>query len=116
MREEFVKASESPSQQPASGQQHPPVCPLSQTFRPPDGHDGSMGVVIGSPWQAGRKRKATPPLAGDLTTDVCVVGAGIAGLSIGLEAALAGFEVVVLDADRAGGGETGYTTAHLTNV
>ena len=75
-----------------------------------------MAVVTGPLWQAGHKRKAAPSLVQDLTTDVCVIGAGIAGLSIGLEAALAGFEVVVLDADQAGGGETGHTTAHLTNV
>ncbi len=75
-----------------------------------------MAIVVGSPWNAGHRRKASPPLTRDLTTDVCVVGAGIAGLSIGTEAARAGLKVVVLDADEAGGGETGSTTAHLTNV
>lgn len=75
-----------------------------------------MAVVIGPVWQAGYKRTVTTSLKRDLATDVCVVGAGIAGLSIGVEAALAGLKVVVLDAGEAGGGETGYTTAHLTNV
>jgi glycine/D-amino acid oxidase-like deaminating enzyme/nitrite reductase/ring-hydroxylating ferredoxin subunit len=75
-----------------------------------------MAAEIGSVWRAGYDREATPPLPTDLTADLCVVGAGIAGLSIGAEAALAGLKVVVLEADEAGGGETSYTSAHLTNV
>ena len=75
-----------------------------------------MGIVIGAPWHSGYTRTGSPPLTRDVTTDVCVVGAGIAGLSIGLEAARAGLKVVVLDAGEAGGGETGSTTAHLTNI
>src|SRR5687767_6622724 len=69
-----------------------------------------------SVWRAGYERTPNPPLARDLTTDVCVVGAGIAGLSTAVEAALAGLKVVVLDAAEVGAGETSATSAHLTNV
>lgn len=56
------------------------------------------------------------PLTGDTEADVCVVGAGIAGLSTAYQLALEGKRVVVLDARGVGGGETCRTTAHLTNA
>jgi glycine/D-amino acid oxidase-like deaminating enzyme/nitrite reductase/ring-hydroxylating ferredoxin subunit len=55
-----------------------------------------------------------PPLSRDLTTDVCVIGAGIAGLSTAYHLTKAGKKVVVLDDGPIGGGESGRTTAHLT--
>lgn len=67
-------------------------------------------------WGEGHDRTPNPALTGDLTTDVCVIGAGIAGLSTAVEAALSGFRVVVLEAASAGAGETRATSAHLTNV
>ena len=69
-----------------------------------------------SPWLAGHDRNPNAPLTADLTTDVCVVGAGIAGLSVAAEAALAGLKVVVLEATAVAAGETSMTSAHLTNV
>lgn len=57
-----------------------------------------------------------PPLRGDLRTDVCVVGAGLAGMSVAYMLARSGREVVVLDDGPIGGGETSHTTAHLTNI
>jgi glycine/D-amino acid oxidase-like deaminating enzyme/nitrite reductase/ring-hydroxylating ferredoxin subunit len=56
-----------------------------------------------------------PAVDKDLTTDVCVVGAGIAGLSVAYALARAGKKVVVLDLDQIGSGESGRTTAHLSN-
>jgi len=56
------------------------------------------------------------PLEEHLTADVCVIGAGIAGLSVAYRLASAGKHVVVLDRDQIGGGETGRTTAHLSNA
>ncbi|HEX6599248.1 MAG TPA: FAD-dependent oxidoreductase [Gemmatimonadaceae bacterium] len=56
-----------------------------------------------------------PALDRDLTTDVCVVGAGIAGLSVAYALARAGRKVVVVDLDQIGAGESGRTTAHLSN-
>ena len=55
-----------------------------------------------------------PTLSRDLTTDVCVIGAGIAGLSTAYHLTKAGKKVVVIDDGPIGGGESGRTTAHLT--
>jgi len=48
--------------------------------------------------------------------DVCVIGAGIAGLSTAYLLAREGHSVVVIDDGRPGCGETGVTTAHLSNA
>lgn len=48
-----------------------------------------------------------PPLAGDVETDVCVIGAGYTGLSAALELAEAGYRVVVLEARQVGYGASG---------
>jgi glycine/D-amino acid oxidase-like deaminating enzyme/nitrite reductase/ring-hydroxylating ferredoxin subunit len=50
----------------------------------------------------------------DVTADVCIVGAGIAGMSTAYLLSRAGKSVVVLDDGPIGGGETGRTTAHLS--
>jgi glycine/D-amino acid oxidase-like deaminating enzyme/nitrite reductase/ring-hydroxylating ferredoxin subunit len=50
-----------------------------------------------------------------LPADVCVVGAGIAGLSAAYLLACEGKRVVVLDDGPVGGGETSRTTAHLAS-
>jgi glycine/D-amino acid oxidase-like deaminating enzyme/nitrite reductase/ring-hydroxylating ferredoxin subunit len=57
-----------------------------------------------------------PALDQDVTADVCVVGAGIAGLSVAYALARAGRKVVVVDLDQIGSGESGRTTAHLANA
>jgi glycine/D-amino acid oxidase-like deaminating enzyme/nitrite reductase/ring-hydroxylating ferredoxin subunit len=54
------------------------------------------------------------PLAEHLDVDVCVVGAGISGLTTAYLLARAGQRVVVLDDGRIASGESGRTTAHLT--
>lgn len=53
------------------------------------------------------------PLGADLAADACVIGAGIAGLSVAYHLAQAGRRVVVLDDGPIASGETGRTTAHL---
>lgn len=55
-----------------------------------------------------------PPLTGDIRSTVCVVGAGIAGMTTAYLLARAGRAVVVIDDGPIGGGETGRTTAHIT--
>ena len=72
-----------------------------------------------SAWQA----SSTPgvvaelqTLPADVSVDVCVIGAGLAGLLCALELAERGRSVVVLERDRVGAGDTSATTAHLTAV
>ncbi|HET9317950.1 MAG TPA: FAD-dependent oxidoreductase, partial [Vicinamibacteria bacterium] len=67
-----------------------------------------------APWSAGTELPPVPALHEDLSTDVCVVGAGIAGLSTAVCIVEEGLSVVVLDREGIGAGETGRTTAHLT--
>lgn len=55
-----------------------------------------------------------PPLGADATADVCVIGAGIAGLTTAYLLSQAGRRVLVIDDGAAGGGETGRTSAHLS--
>ncbi|MGI8497278.1 MAG: FAD-dependent oxidoreductase [Gemmatimonadaceae bacterium] len=55
-------------------------------------------------------RHSPPP------TDVCVIGAGIAGMTSAYLLAVAAKKVVVLDDGAIGGGETSRTTAHLSNA
>ncbi|MDQ6828835.1 MAG: FAD-dependent oxidoreductase [Gemmatimonadota bacterium] len=50
----------------------------------------------------------------DTGTDVCIIGAGIAGMTTAYLLAREGKKVIVIDDGPIGGGETGHTTAHLT--
>src|SRR5947209_1231032 len=56
------------------------------------------------------------PLENDTSADVCVVGAGIAGLTTAYLLGRAGKSVVVLEAEELGHGQTGRTTAHLASA
>lgn len=67
-------------------------------------------------WAADAPTATLTPLVRDVTTDVCVIGAGIAGLSAACRVRGTGRSVLVLDADAPCGGETRHTTAHLTWV
>jgi glycine/D-amino acid oxidase-like deaminating enzyme/nitrite reductase/ring-hydroxylating ferredoxin subunit len=69
-----------------------------------------------SPWWATEETPSLSPLGANAQSDVCVVGAGIAGLSVAYMLAREGRSVVVLDDGPVGGGETGRTTAHLSNA
>src|SRR6476661_4296235 len=65
-------------------------------------------------WQGTFEMPTYPALDANTECDVCIVGAGIAGMSCAYMLAKAGKKVVVLDDGPIGGGETGNTTAHLT--
>jgi glycine/D-amino acid oxidase-like deaminating enzyme/nitrite reductase/ring-hydroxylating ferredoxin subunit len=69
-----------------------------------------------SPWVANFQMPPFEPLASDTSADVCVVGAGIAGISVAYLLSREGKRVLVLDDGDVGSGETGRTTAHLVNA
>lgn len=56
------------------------------------------------------------PLTKDSQADVCIVGAGIAGMTTAYLLSREGKSVIVLDDGPIGGGMTGRTTAHLVNA
>lgn len=64
----------------------------------------------------GTPAPALPTLVTDAYVNVCVVGAGIAGLTTAYLLAFEGKSVVVLDDGPVGGGQTERTTAHLSNA
>ena len=66
-------------------------------------------------WQQTTTALTTSPLRNHARADVCVVGAGIAGLTTGYQLAREGRSVIVIDAIAVGGGQTALTTAHLSN-
>lgn len=68
-----------------------------------------------SPWM-GKGVFETGPLVEDLNVDVCVLGAGIAGLTAAYKLASEGKSVVVLDDGEIAGGETARSTAHLSTA
>ena len=65
-------------------------------------------------YQASRNDETRhPSLAGDITADVVVVGAGYTGLSSALELAEAGYDVVVVEAETVGYGASGRNGGHV---
>ena len=69
-----------------------------------------------SVWMATAEMPRQPVLAEDRRADVCVIGAGISGLTTAYLLAREGRSVVVLDDGPIAGGETCRTTAHLVNA
>lgn len=64
-------------------------------------------------WTATAPAPPFAPLAGKAQADVCVIGAGIAGLTAAYLLLREGKQVIVIDAADVGAGETGRTTAHF---
>jgi len=56
-----------------------------------------------------------PKLDKDLEADVCVIGAGISGVSVAYELVTRGLNVVLIEAREVLSGETGRTSGHLAN-
>jgi len=69
-----------------------------------------------SVWMTAGTIPKQPRLPGDLSVDVCIVGAGIAGLTTAYLLAGEGRGVAVLDDGPTAGGETCRTTAHLVTA
>jgi glycine/D-amino acid oxidase-like deaminating enzyme len=67
-------------------------------------------------WRSLHKPLRRTPLMIEKHADVCVVGAGIAGLSVAYQLCRAGQSVIVLDSGSIGGGETGQSSAHLSSA
>ena len=69
-----------------------------------------------SVWMQSGEIPVNPALTADMKTDVCIIGAGIAGLTTADLLLKEGKSVVVLDDGPMGGGQTERTTAHLSNA
>src|ERR1043166_8481300 len=67
-------------------------------------------------WMATADPPAERPLSHDTSANVCIIGAGIAGLTTAYLLAREGRAVIVVDDGPIGGGMTARTTAHLTNA
>src|SRR5919206_2966080 len=67
-------------------------------------------------WMATANTPSQSRLRENIRTDICIIGAGIAGLSTAYLLGREGRSVVVLDDGLIGGGMTGRTTAHLSNA
>ena len=67
-------------------------------------------------WMATAEEMESVPLSENMHADVCIVGAGIAGMSTAYLLTRAGKAVIVLDDGHIGGGMTERTTAHLSNA
>jgi len=67
-------------------------------------------------WERSAQKFRSAPLYENLRVDVCVVGAGIAGMTTGYLLACEGRDVAIVDDGPVGGGMTGRTTAHLVNA
>ncbi|MDQ6861285.1 MAG: FAD-dependent oxidoreductase [Verrucomicrobiota bacterium] len=67
-------------------------------------------------WEATSEAGALNPLREGVEADVCIVGAGIAGLSVAYRLVRDGQSVVVIDDGLVGRGMTGRTTAHLASA
>jgi glycine/D-amino acid oxidase-like deaminating enzyme/nitrite reductase/ring-hydroxylating ferredoxin subunit len=69
-----------------------------------------------STWMAERVPTFDEEIAEDVRPDVCVIGAGIAGLSVALALVRDGADVLVVDQGPIGGGQTARTSAHLSSA
>ncbi len=86
----------------------------TQGVEPEPGEAARAGTR--SLWSATATAPRHEPLTEDISADVCVVGAGFAGLTTAYLLAKGGRKVVVIDAADAAGGESGATTAQLSTV
>lgn len=69
-----------------------------------------------SVWMDVQVASDAQPLIADARTEIAVIGAGIAGLSIAYELTLRGRSVIVLDRAEIAGGMTARTTGHLAPI
>jgi glycine/D-amino acid oxidase-like deaminating enzyme len=72
------------------------------------------GSLAENVWGQASKKVKYPKLSQDMDTDVCIVGAGIAGLTTAVHLLRSGKKVVVLEAKVVGSGNSGRHTGELT--
>lgn len=77
--------------------------------------DSTSGARV-SIWTRSAALPKYPVAPDGLAPEVCVIGAGITGLSVAYTLAEQGASVIVIDDGAAGSGETGRTTAHLASA
>jgi glycine/D-amino acid oxidase-like deaminating enzyme/nitrite reductase/ring-hydroxylating ferredoxin subunit len=75
-----------------------------------------MPNYTNSVWSEVTPAPPRPQLDGNVAVDVAVVGGGITGITTALLLAREGRSVAVVEARRVGKGETGKSTAHLTEA
>jgi glycine/D-amino acid oxidase-like deaminating enzyme len=66
-------------------------------------------------WRVSYTESLYPPLTGDTQADVCIIGAGVTGLTAAYLLKRSGLKVVVLEKDTVGAGTTGRTTGKITS-
>src|SRR5262249_22072092 len=76
-------------------------------------HNASIGHSL---WAQSADLPRGAPLDRDQKTDVCIVGAGIAGMTCAYLLGRENKKVTVLDDGPIGGGQTERTSAHLANA
>ncbi|MEP6742615.1 MAG: FAD-binding oxidoreductase, partial [bacterium] len=86
--------------------------PIESAFEPTEEEPAQTLSV----WMDTASIPLETPLTERISADVCIVGAGIAGMTTAYLLAREGKSVVVLDDGPIGGGMTGRTTAHLVNA
>jgi glycine/D-amino acid oxidase-like deaminating enzyme/nitrite reductase/ring-hydroxylating ferredoxin subunit len=69
-----------------------------------------------SPWMSEKVPSFDTEIPDGARPDVCVIGAGIAGLSVALSLVQDGLDVLVIDQGPIGGGQTARTSAHLASA
>ncbi|HUC48136.1 MAG TPA: FAD-binding oxidoreductase [Xanthobacteraceae bacterium] len=77
--------------------------------------DDNPTAAYGNSWYAATKidAPARPPLSYDVDADVCVIGGGLAGLTVAREVAKSGWSVVLLEAGRLAAGASGRNTGFV---
>jgi gamma-glutamylputrescine oxidase len=73
------------------------------------GHAGSWYAA------SAKDKRVRPPLTGEITADVCIIGAGFTGISAALELSERGYSVAVLEAERIGFGASGRNGGQIVN-
>ena len=94
-----------------------PSCALAKHSWGPPASNRHMSDSGTKPfWSGADTPRPLSPLEGDISTQVCIVGGGIGGLSTAYLLAKEGIGVTVLEARQIGHGETLRTTAHLASA